>query len=194
MGGLRTRKHPLIQWCLCVEKETAHLLFQKAREVLPFSVLPWPQRDVSCCGPGGCRVLTRNYPKGSWTARTQATNSSIHAGVRTPASLIKKLTGLWQSQDAASVHSCIRKNPFFHAENKAHPRRERIPVNGENTNSQDALLMHKDKLCFAFLVSYIFLFNCSFFRSEIPFINSESPWQWLAKIYEGCVRVDFLIW
>lgn len=100
---LRTHRHPLIQWCLCVEKETTYVLFQKPREILPFSVLPWPQRDLSCCGPGGCRVLTSRYPKGSWTARTQATGSSICAGVRTPASLIKKLMGLWHPQE----------NPWF---------------------------------------------------------------------------------
>lgn len=48
--------------------------------------------------------------------------------------------------------------------------------------------MHKNKWCFAFLASCVFLFNCFFFRSERLFINSESPWQWLAIIYEGCVR------
>ena len=70
----------LPQWCLHVEEGIAYLPFQKVRkvwqQVLPFSVLPWPQRDLSCCGPGGCRVLTRKNPEGSWAARPQATSSS----------------------------------------------------------------------------------------------------------------------
>ena len=54
----------------CVGEGIACLPFQKVRRVfqqaLPFSILPWPQRDLSRCGPGGRRELTSESPDSSW--------------------------------------------------------------------------------------------------------------------------------
>lgn len=70
------------------------------RETCPIVV-----QEVAGCSPGATlRAVELGF-------RTQAV--PICAEVRTPASLIKKLMGLWHPQDAVSVHPCIRKNTWF---------------------------------------------------------------------------------
>lgn len=92
----------------------------------------------------------------------------VRAGGRTPARLMEKRTALWHPRDAASIYPCVRGCPSaFHAEDKAHPRRARLPVDGGNTNSPNALSAQKDKSSFTFLVCCFF--NCFFFRSEDAF-------------------------
>lgn len=188
VGGLRTRGKPLCGKGNCLS------VFLKSKESIALLCSP-DQREtcpVEVQEAAGC---FRRYPRAAELQGHRPRAVSLCSGPGTRASLVKKLMGLWQPQGAASVHPCTRGWALvFHAEDKAHPRRERIPVDGENTNSHSPLLVHKEKLCFAFLVSCVFLFNCFLFRSEILLINSESPWQWLAKIYEGCIRVEFLIW
>lgn len=129
VGGLRTHRLPLCLSGIHVWKKELPVYISKksggSDSKCCRSLLLWPQRNLLCCGPGGCRVLTSKNPEGSWAARRQATKSSRSCRSLDTARLIRKHMELWHPWDADLVHPCIWGQPSaFHAEDKAHPRRE----------------------------------------------------------------------